>query len=104
VTARPYPDRVNLEFSGELWFWKGPAPWHFITVPDDKCGELEATSSFVTYGWGMIPVTAQVGTTEWTTSLFPKDGRYIVPVKAWVRRAEGLELGDTVTVRLAVDA
>jgi hypothetical protein len=34
--------------------------------------------------------------------LFPKDGRYIVPVKASVRRAEGLELDDVVTVRLAV--
>ena len=55
------------------------------------------------YGWGMIPVTAQIGGTEWTTSLFPKDGRYVVPVKAWVRKAEGLEIGDTVTVQLTVD-
>ena len=31
--------------------------------------------------------------TEWTTSLFPKDGRYIVPVKTSVRGAEGLEWG-----------
>ncbi len=52
----------------------------------------------------MIPVAAQIGATEWTTSLFPKDGRYIVPVKASVRNAEGLELGDTVTVRLTVGA
>ena len=46
---------------------------------------------------------AQIGGTGWKTSLFPKDGRYIVPVKAWVRKAEGLEVGDMVTVRLAVD-
>ena len=52
----------------------------------------------------MIPVTAHIGDTDWKTSLFPKDGRYIVPVKAWVRKAEGLEIGDTVTVRLAVEA
>lgn len=50
-----------------------------------------------------VPVAAQIGATGWTTSLFPKDGRYIVPVKAWVRKAEGLELGDLVTIRLAVD-
>ena len=50
----------------------------------------------------MIPVTAQIGATVWTTSLFPKDGRYIVPLKVWVRKDEGLELGDVVTVRLAV--
>lgn len=95
---------MTLEFSAEMWFWRGPAPWHFITVPEEECGALEAASAFVTYGWGMIPVTAQVGGTGWKTSLFPKDGRYIVPVKASVRKAEGLQVGDLVTVSLAVDA
>jgi hypothetical protein len=93
---------MNLEFSGELWFWKGPAPWHFVTVGQPQCHELEAASAIVSYGWGMIPVTARIGRTSWTTSLWPKDGRYIVPVKAWVRKAEGLELGDIVTVRLGL--
>jgi Domain of unknown function (DUF1905) len=94
---------MNLKFSGEVWFWRGPAPHHFITVPDEECGALEAASALVTYGWGMIPVTAQIGRTGWKTSLFPKDGRYIVPLKASVRKAEAIEVGDTVTVRLAVD-
>jgi hypothetical protein len=94
---------MNLEFNGEVWFWKGPAPWHFITVPEVECAELAATSGLVSYGWGMIPVRAQIGGTGWKTSLFPKDGRYIVPVKAWVRKVEGLEVGDMVTVRLAVN-
>jgi hypothetical protein len=94
---------MDLEFSGELWYWKGPAPWHFITVPDEDCQDLEATSAVVSYGWGMIPVTARIGKTSWKTSLWPKDGRYIVPVKTDVRRAERLRLGDTVTIRLTVD-
>ncbi len=94
---------MNLEFTGPIWYWKGPAPWYFVTVPEEECLELEAASAFVTYGWGMIPVTAQIGETEWRTSLFPKDGRYIVPVKAAVRRAEGLKVGDKVTVSLGVD-
>ena len=94
---------MNLEFSGEIWFWKGPAPWHFVTVPERECAELEATAGMVSYGWGMIPVSARIGGTGWTTSLFPKDGHYIVPIKTVVRRAEGLDVGDTVTVRLTVD-
>jgi Domain of unknown function (DUF1905) len=98
-----YPDHMNVEFSGEMWLWKGPAPWHFITVPLEECGELEAASALVTYGWGMIPVTARIGRTEWKTSLFPKDERYIVPVKAGVRKVERLEVGDMVAVRLTVD-
>ncbi len=98
-----YPDLMTLEFDGEIWFWKGPAPWYFITVPKEECCELEATSTLVSYGWGMIPVTAQIGETGWKTSLFPKDGFYVVPVKAVVRKAERLRVGDAVTVRLAVD-
>ena len=57
----------------------------------------------VTYGWGMIPVEAGIGSIRWTTSLWPKDGLYILPVKTWVRRTGGLELGDVVTVQLSVD-
>ncbi len=94
---------MNVEFSGEVWFWRGPSPWHFVTVPEGECRDLESTAARVSYGWGMIPVTARIGGTRWTTSLFPKDGRYVVPVKAWVRRAEGLDVGDVVTVRLTVD-
>ena len=94
---------MNLEFSGQMWFWKGPSPFHFVSVPDDECGQLEAVSPLVSYGWGMIPVSAQIGRTAWTTSLFPKDGGYIVPVKDKVRRAEQLEVGDTVVIGLTVD-
>ncbi len=91
-----------LEFRGEIWFWRGPAPWHFVTVPDEQCAELEAIARGVTYGWGCIPVTALIGRTSFQTSLIPKDGLYVVPVKARVRSAERIELGDTVSVRLSV--
>jgi hypothetical protein len=94
---------MDMEFSGEIWFWKGPAPWYFVTVPDKECADLAEMSPLVSYGWGMIPVTAQIGATSWKTSLFPKDGRYVVPVKAAVRRAEELETGQVATVRLAVE-
>jgi hypothetical protein len=95
---------VVLEFSGEVWFWRGPSPFHFVTVPEDECVVLEAASRLVTYGWGMIPATVQVGGTEFSTSLFPKDGGYVLPLKDKVRRAEGIDVGDEVAVRLTVDA
>lgn len=94
---------MRLEFSGELWWWKGPAPWHFITVPEDDSGAIDDVSDVASYGWGCIPVKARIGDTDWTTSLIPKDGRYLVPVKTAVRAAEGLELGDTARVRLVID-
>ena len=93
---------MNIKFKGKIWFWKGPAPFYFVTVPAKQCRDLKVISELVTYGWGMIPVTVRIGKTEWKTSLFPKDGRYIVPIKASVRKAESLEEGDKVTVRLEV--
>ena len=94
---------MDLEFDGELWFWKGPAPWHFVTPPDDVCDALHLASSAVTYGWGMIPCAARIGDTDWATALWPKDGGYILPIKQSVRKAEGLHLGDQVTAHLTVD-
>lgn len=91
---------MRIEFSGEIWYWRGPAPFYFVTVPDGDSRELKSVSGAVTYGWGMIPVRARIGATAWKTSLFPKDGRYLVPLKDAVRRAEGIGEGDVVTVVL----
>ena len=93
---------MDIKFSGKIWFWRGPSPYFFVTVPAKQCHDLKGISELVTYGWGMIPVTAQIGETKWKTSLFPKDGRYIVPLKDIVRKAEGLGEGDKVTVHLEV--
>jgi hypothetical protein len=93
---------MNIEFDGEIWFWKGPAPWFFVTVPEQQSRDLKAISAIVTYGWGVIPMQVRIGNTKYRTSLFPKDGRYLVPVKASVRKAENLDEGDKVTVWLEV--
>ncbi len=93
---------MHIEFDAKIGYWRGPAPWFFVTVPEKHCDGLRSISGFVTYGWGMIPAKVRIGKTEWTTSLFPKDGRYIVPVKASVRKAENLEEGDQVTMQLDV--
>jgi len=95
---------MDVEFSAEVWSWRGPAPFHFVTVPADESAQLQAASASVTYGWGMIPVQAQIGNTTWTTSLFVKDGGYVVPLKNAVRAAERIDLGDVVTVRLLLVA
>ena len=93
---------VQFEFTGEMWPWRGPAPYHFVTVPDEVSSELRALSPLVSYGWGVIPVGARIGDTDWETSLFPKDGRYALPIKDAVRHAEDLTDGDEVDVELIV--
>jgi len=96
-----HPVGMELEFTGEVWQWRGPAPYYFVTVPEDESLALHDVAH-VSYGWGMIPVTARIGRTRWATSLWPKDGGYVVPLKVAVRRAEGVEDGDMVDVGLDV--
>jgi hypothetical protein len=91
---------MNIEFNGKIWYWRGPSPFFFVTVPAEQSHDLKEISGFVTYGWGMIPVTVRIGKTVWKTALFPKDGRYIVPLKDSIRKAENLTEGDEVTIWL----
>lgn len=91
-----------MQVSGEVIIWRGPAPYYFLPVPDEESLDIRELANELTYGWGVIPVTVRLGRTEWTTSLFPKDGRYLVPLKDKVRRAEGVGEGDTVTVDLSL--
>ena len=93
---------MTFEFSGSVWHWRGPAPFYFVTVPEPIAKEIKAHERMATYGWGMIPVEVTIGDTTWTTSLWPKDGLYVVPLKVVVRKAEGIEEGDTVTLDMNV--
>lgn len=94
---------MEFRFTGELWYWRGPSPWHFVRVPEDASERLQAAGQLASYGWGCIPASARIGSTEFTTSLIPKDGCYLVPVKAAVRDAERLEPGDAVDVSVHVE-
>lgn len=93
---------MNIEFSGKIIFWHGPSPFYFVAVPAKQSREIKAISKLATYGWGVIPVHVQIGKTQFTTSLFPKDGKYLVPIKAIVRKAEKIDKRDMVSVRLVV--
>lgn len=94
---------MELTFSGVVFEWRGPSPFHFVAVPPAEAELIAEVAAMVTYGWGVIPVSARSGATTWTTSLFPKQGGYLVPVKDAVRRAERMSVGDVVTITLALD-
>ena len=93
---------MELRFDGEIVHWRGPAPHHFVAVPPALCPAVADAAAELSYGWGVVPVTVCIGATDFTTSLFPKDGGYLVPVKARVRAAEQLDVGDPVTVTVTL--
>ena len=92
---------MELEFDGVVVEWRGPAPYHFVPLPDDEAEPVDEVKASVAY-WGVVPARARVGDTEFTTSMFPREETYFLPLKDAVRRAEGLALGDPVRVRLTV--
>jgi hypothetical protein len=96
-----YPGPMELEFAGEVVEWRGPAPYHFVALPEDPAEAVDEVKASVAY-WGVVPVTAWIGDTEFTTSMFPREGTYFLPLKDAVRAAEGVALGDQVAVRLSV--
>ncbi len=97
--------------TAKLWIWttdKAPASWHFVTITGDVASALHATAILRRMetgrkrGWGAIKVCAQVGDSIWDTSLFPDkaSGGWMLPVKAAVRKAEGLVAGDMVVIAI----
>lgn len=95
---------MRLRFSGEIWYWRGPAPFHFVTVPPAESEMIGDVAAVVTYGWGMIPASVTIGRTTLSTSLWPKDGGYIVPIKKALQEAEDVSVDDVVEITLDIDA
>lgn len=95
---------MRLRFTGPIWYWRGPAPYHFVTVPPREAALIAEVSRIVTYGWGMIPASVTVGDTRVTTALWPRDGGYVVPIKKALQEAEALGVDDEIEVILDIDA
>ena len=93
---------MDLVFTAPVIEWRGPAPFYFVPVPDAECADIHEVASVATYGWGVIPVRARVGAVTFETSLFPKDGGYLLPLKAAVRAPQDLAAGDDVRVEMRV--
>jgi hypothetical protein len=93
---------VEFVFTGRVIEWRGPSPYYFVPVPDEESADIHGVAAMATYGWGVIPVMARIGEVDFATSLFPKDGRYLLPLKNAVRKPQGLSAGDDVTVEMTV--
>ncbi|MFI9808785.1 DUF1905 domain-containing protein [Streptomyces sp. NPDC052301] len=93
---------MQLDFTGRVMEWRGPSPYYFVAVPDAESADIREVAALATYGWGVIPVEATIGGVAFTTSLFPKDGGYLLPLKSAVRTPQGLTAGDPVAVEMTV--
>ncbi len=94
---------MELVFESALIEWRGPAPFVFAPIPADESEAIKAFAKQLSYGWGVIPATVTIGETQFTTSLFPKDGRFLVPVKLAVQRSEKIEVGSTIRINVELN-
>lgn len=92
---------MDWEFDGEIIEWRGPPPFLFVDLDPELSADVKAAAKGLEY-WGQVAVEAVIGDTEFGTALFPKDGRYLLPVKAAVQRAEQIGEGDVVHVAMAL--
>jgi hypothetical protein len=93
---------VEIEFSGQVIEWRGPAPYYYLPLPDEAADDVHEVAAMATYGWGVIPVVARLGDVAFETSLFPKDGGYLLPLKDAVRKPQGITVGDQISVELTI--
>jgi hypothetical protein len=104
LAAMDKPERplALIRFEATVIYWRGPSPFFYAPVPLEQAGELARLARVVSYGWGMIPVAARIGAAAFTTALFPKDGTYLLPIKAAARRKAEITAGDSISVEMEV--
>lgn len=86
-------------FEGPVVEWRGPAPFYFLAIPEEDSDDIKFAAKGVEY-WGQVPVVASINGWEFTTALFPKDGRYLLPLKDAVRKRAEIERGQTLSASL----
>ena len=93
---------MEFDFTGRVIEWRGPAPYYYLPVPEDESADIREVAAMATYGWGVIPVVARVGDIEFETSLFPRDGGYLLPLKDAVRKPQRITEGDEITAQMSL--
>ena len=91
---------MELTFTSSMIEWRGPAPFYFIPVPQEQSVAIKTIASAITYGWGVVYVHATIADMTWKTTLMPKDGLYMLPIKNAIRLGLKLEQEQAIQVQL----
>ena len=90
---------MDFGFEGPVVEWRGPAPFYFVAIPEDESADIKFAAKGMEY-WGQVPVMVRIN--DFTTALFPKDGRYLLPLKDVVRKSAGIEVDQVLVVGLSI--
>lgn len=97
--------KKRFKMESRVWLWPGEnASWHFVSIDKKQSAEIKELYGKQVRGFRSIPVMVKMGKSEWKTSIFPdsKSGMYLLPLKAKVRQAEGVFVGDVVKYSIEI--
>ncbi len=94
--------KPEFSFVAPVIYWRGPAPHVFARLPADVAEALRGLGPSASYGWGCIPVSATIAGVGFTTSLMPREGTFLLPLKVALRRQLALDEGAEVAVTMRV--
>jgi hypothetical protein len=94
----------EYQMRARVWLYPGPAAWHFVTLPKKQSAEIKSLFGKSQRGWGSLPVVATVGRTSWKTSIFAdkKSDAYLLPLKAEVRKKEGISVDQMLDFAISI--
>lgn len=95
---------IEYKFTAKTWVYGGPSSWHFVSLPPDFSKEIRENLKSEEEGWGRLKATAKIGITEWKTAIWfdTKLKKYLLPLKADIRKIEQITAGQTITVYIWV--
>ncbi|QSH39372.1 DUF1905 domain-containing protein [Candidatus Kaiserbacteria bacterium] len=96
--------KKNYKIKAKVWLYPSEtAAWHFVSLDKKLSAEIRKQHALKKKGFGSIPVEITLGSTVWQTSIFPsKDGPYVLPLKAQVRRKEDIRVENEITFTLRI--
>ncbi len=92
----------TYKMRSKVWPYPGMAGWRFLTLAKVHGQEIKKKFGAGARGWGSLSVSVTIGSTTWNTSIFPdkSSGSYVLPLKAKIRKVEGITDHSTVSFTL----
>jgi Domain of unknown function (DUF1905) len=97
-------EKIKYEFSAEVWQHRAPGGWYFVNMPAAYSAEIRENLQWQEEGWGRLKAIAKIGQTEWQTAIWfdTKLNTYLLPLKAEVRKKEGIVAGASFNIIILV--
>lgn len=96
--------KIKYDFLENIWQHAAPGGWYFISLPESIAHEIRETLRSEEEGWGRLKATAEIGKSKWETAIWfdTKKKTYLLPIKAAIRKSEGIESGKLIKVSVWV--